>query len=334
MQNAEIAAEAAVETVADVIGAYLKEKQNPYAEKVCKTAVSIAYHFKATQELWGSMHVLEFKKGAKARVKAQSEQWRRDGLSPSTCRKRASQLKTAFKYCVDEELMPAEWMPQFKLPANGQPRERYIDPVTELPAILRACYHPDTPLHIRYCFLISLHTAQRQGAIRDLTWDLVDFENRVIRFRDTEPPEQRSKKRRTDMPMDNALFEIMTEAKENADTNFVLEWRGKQVRNCYHGIIALYKRAGVTGLHRHDIRRTAATLAYRASGDMRQAANLIGDTVEMAQKHYAQTTAHDRIGSIEAISSAIQKARSVPRAANDNAAERARQLWEVCAWAW
>lgn len=201
--------------------------------------------------------------------------------------------------------------PVFKLPANGPPRERFVDPVKELPALLKAADHPDTPNHIRLCFHLSLRTGQRQGAIADLRWEHIDFEARVIRFRDTEAPDERSKKRRTDMPMDDELYALLISAKEAAESPFVIEWRGRSAGCTYHGLKALYRRAGVSGLHRHDLRRTAATLAHRGcDGDMKAAAGFIGDTEQMAARHYVQDSPETRLRPVTAISEVLARARS------------------------
>ena len=159
------------------------------------------------------------------------------------------------------------------------------------------------------CLHLSLRTGQRQSAIRDLKWEHVDLDARVIRFRDTEAAAERSKKRRTNMPMDDDLHRLLVLAKSNAETEWVLEWQGRRVKSTYAGMKALYARAGIKGLHRHDLRRSAATLAYRASGDMKQAANFIGDTEQMAAKHYAMASENERMAPVIAISDVLAKAR-------------------------
>lgn len=315
MQNAPIAAEAALPlpalnasaeasplTVNDIIDAYLKEKRNKFADKVCKDAEGIAAHFIPIRAVWGTMTVKDFRKRSKTRVKEQVEKWRDEAnWQVSTCRKRVSQLKTAFRYCVDEEIIKRKQMPVIKLPPQGAPRDRFLD-MKELAALLDAAESPDTERHIRLALHLSLRTGQRQSAIHAMTWALVDFDNRVLRFRDTEALSERTKKRRTDMPMDDVLYEMLLEARDDADTDFVLERHGRRVASTYAGFKKLYERAGIKNAHRHDLRRTAATLAYRGSGDMKMTANFIGDTEAIAAKHYAQTLPSDRLKPVEAIS--------------------------------
>jgi len=313
MQNATTAAEAACltsRTINELCDIYLADRRNPFAERKCKHPKNLESHLKAVRALWGEMTLTEFRLGSKARVKAQVAAWREAGLSPHTVRKRVSILKTVFRFAIEEEIIDRAQEPLIKLPPNGAPRERFVDPVKELPPLLRAADHPDTPDHIRLCLHLSLRTGQRQGALRDLKWEHVDFDARVIRFRDTEAPEERSKKRRTDMPMDDALFALLRQAKEAAESDFVLEWRGRRAGNTYHAMKALYRRAGIENLHRHDLRRTAATLAHRGChGDMKAAAGFIGDTEQMAARHYVQDSAETRLKPVEAIADVLAHAR-------------------------
>ena len=296
-------------TVSDVIDAYMRDRENPYAERVCKNPKSIGYHFIPIRAVWGEMTVEAFKDKSKARVKAQGEEWRRAGWKQGTLRKRVSQLKTAFKFCVEEELLPSELMPVIKLPAQGPARERVLT-MEELSRLLWYADQPETECHIRLNLHLSLRTGQRQSAQRDLKWENVDFTNRVVRYRDTETPDERSKKRRTSMPMDDALLAILTEAKENAETEWVLERHGRRVLSTYAGMKALYKRASIEGVHRHDLRRTAATLAHIGTGgDMKAAAGFIGDTEAMAQKHYVHSGAETRLAPVIAISDVLAAAR-------------------------
>lgn len=150
-------------TINELAEAYLADRRNPFAERKCKHPSSLASHLKIVRALWGEMTVNDFAAGSKARVKAQVAAWRAAGLSPHTVRKRVSILKTVFRFAIEEELIERSQEPIIKLPPQGAPRERFVDPVKELPALLRAADHPDTPDHIRRCLHLSLRTGQRQG---------------------------------------------------------------------------------------------------------------------------------------------------------------------------
>ena len=175
-------------------------------------------------------------------MKEEVQRWRTatpekpEVLMVGTCRKRISQLKTAFKFCIEDEFIPASLNPIIKLPAQGAPRERCLT-LEELAALLREADNPRTPYHIRIAFHLAIRTGQRQSAIKALDWSHVDFVNGVIKFRDTERPDERSKKRRTNIPLDADLRAILEEAYENRDDTCtrVISWNGRPVANLYGG---------------------------------------------------------------------------------------------------
>lgn len=312
MQNAETAAEAASPLLSELMDAYLADRRNPHAERKCKHPESLACHLKVTRELWGAMTVGEFRVGSKARVKAKCAEWRAAGLSAHTVRKRVSMLKTVFKFAIDEELIERADEPVIKLPPNGAPRERFVDDTNELPALLRAADEIKTPDHIRLLLEILLRTGQRRGCVLDLKWEHVDFERRVIRFRDTEAADDRSKKRRGNKPMDDALYAIMQRAYEarDEDCDHVITWRGKRVKCPYTGMKALYRRAGLSDLRTHDMRRSSATYVNtETNGDLQAAANHINDTVATAKKHYVQEDVRIHAPAMEAVSGVLARAR-------------------------
>lgn len=296
-------------TVNEVLDAYLKEKFNDCAERVCQHPQAIKYAMVALRAAWGTMTVREFCIGSKARCKAKSEEWRRaevGAIGIGTCRKRLSILKTAFKYCVEEEILGKALMPTIKLPAGSPARERVLS-LEEIAALLRACDLPSTERHLHDYVHLALRTGQRQGAILALRFsEHIDFERKVIRFRDTQARTERSKKRRTDIPMDDALYALLQTIKERADCDAVISFRDKPVKNIWGALKRLYDKAGIVGAHAHDLRRTAATLV----GDLKQAAAFIGDTEAVAQRHYYHPPVEDRLPQVQSISKLLADAKS------------------------
>lgn len=297
-------------TLNGIIDAYMREKKNEFSPRRALHPDSIEAHFKAVRALWGDMPYAEFVVGSLLRVETQYIEWRRAGLGQGTCRKRISQLRTAFNYAYRKEMI--EKVPLMELPPAAPPRERFVDPSKELPALLRAADDPNTAFHIRLQTELLLRLGCRKGALLALRWEHIDFENRVIRLRDTQTAEQRqgNKKKRENQPMDDALFELLTEAKSIAKSDHVIEWRGKPVRSTYAGQKALYRRAGLKNIHVHDLRRTSATYVYNESeGDMTAAARHIADTPEMAERTYVQKDVKVKLPGIQAIGSVLDRAR-------------------------
>lgn len=313
METAQTAPAGAALTLNALCEAYLADRRNPFAERRCLHPESLRTHLVAVRALWGEMTVEDFGAGSKQRVKAQVAEWRAAGLSPFTVRKRISILRTVFRFAIEEELISRALEPVMKLPPNGAPRERFVDDVHELPRLLAAADAIKTPDHVRLLIEILLRTGQRRGCVLSLRWAHVDFERRVIRFRDTQAAEERSKKRRGDKPMNDDLLALMKRAYEarDEDCEYVISWRGKRVVNPYHALRKVYERAGLAGLRTHDLRRSSATYVNTAlDGNLQAAANHINDTIATAQKHYVQEQVSIHVPAIEAVSSVMARARA------------------------
>ena len=312
MQNAP-AASAAFKTnptVSAIFAAYLADRQSEFAYRKCKHPRALKISLAIPEKLWGEMAIEDFRRGSKARVKAAVQDWLAGGLKLATCRKRVTIMRAAFRFAVSEELIERGQEPVFELPPNSPPRERFVDPKDELKRLLVEADSVRTPHHIRTAFYVLLISGVRRGALLDLQWQHVDFENRVIRFRDTEAPEDRSKKRRVDQPMNDFLFTLLDNTRERSTCDYVIEWNGKRCKTIYPALKRMFKRAGMPDLRIHDLRRSSATYVYRELGDLSKAANHIGDTEKMAEQVYVQKTAAQNLAGIDASTATIERARA------------------------
>lgn len=297
-----------------ILDVYVEEKRNVHAERKCKHPKSIAQHLQCIRAEWGHMEMADFAQGSKGRVREVVARWRTERKwCSTTCRKRLSIFKAAINHAIDEELIPRTLEPVIKLPPQGPPRERFIDPVTELPLILAEADRSRTPRHTLLALNLYLRTGLRPSSIRDLTWDLVDFERRVIWFQETEAFEDRTKKRRVNKPMDDDLFELMQREYGNRDEDcpYVVSWRGKQCKTVYHSMKQVFKRAGFPDIQPRDMRRTSATYVYNENeGDASLTANHIGDTEAITMKHYAKADPQVTLPAVQTISRVMMRARA------------------------
>lgn len=300
-------------TVGQILDLYLKDRRDPNAERKCKTPESIACHLIAARKCWGDMKLEEFAQGSRGRVKKQVVDWLEEGKSQATCRKRISFLRTAFRFAVEEEIINRVHEPVFKLPRNGPPRERFLDDERELPALLAALDSVQTPWHTRAAVELLIRTGQRVGAVRELTWSLVDFERREIRFRDTQTADERSKKRRGNKAMNDDLYNLMRwcEQFKSDKTDAVIHWRDKPCSTLSKGIQSAFKRAGLVGIRTHDLRKASASYVnLQMGGALEKAAAHIDDTPETTRRHYVQDVSRATLPAIEAVSDVIERARN------------------------
>ena len=60
------------------------------------------------------------------------------------------------------------------------------------------------------------------------------------------------------MPMNNMLFEVLTEGKEGARSDHVVEWAEGQIASIRKGFTRAVRNAGLTGVGMYTLRHTAA----------------------------------------------------------------------------
>lgn len=147
-----------------------------------------------------------------------------------------------------------------------------VRPLTpdELSHLLRAC---DDVFHLRLAVILAATTGARQGAILDLTWERVSFENGSINLR---KPDGARRKGRAIVPMNRTNRAALREAQALARTDFVIEWNGKPVQSIRTTWDKARRAAGLEWLKFHDLRHTAAVNMLVAGIPLEKVAQFLG----------------------------------------------------------
>lgn len=207
---------------------------------------------------------------------------RADGRADGTIRKELGVLAAALRW--------AGHAPTLDLPAPGAPRDRWLTR-KEVAAVMA---RDDLPAHIRSFIHIAIATGARAEAILTMRWSQnIDFENGRIW-----PGVKLGGKRRAQpVPMTAAAREWLTEARQSAQSDFVVEWAGEQVKSVKRALRRAYERAGVENIDApaHVLRHTAG--AWMAMGDpkngvpatpMLEIARRLGhSSITTTERHYA-----------------------------------------------
>jgi integrase len=140
--------------------------------------------------------------------------------------------------------------------------------------------------HARLYVMIGLHTVARPSAILQLTWDRVDFMRRLIDF--TPPGHVRTSKRRTVVPISDALLPELQKGHAARTCDYVIERGGKQVANIKKAFQAASKRSTVHATP-YTLRHTGAVWAAEAGVPMAELSQFMGhDRIETTIRHYAR----------------------------------------------
>lgn len=189
-------------------------------------------------------------------------------------------LRTVMVWAADKKHLIAR-APDIERPQKPAAKDRWLTD-KEIAKLLDAKCAP----HIKLAILLMLSTAARVGAILDLTWDRVDFDNGVINLRtDATGP----RKGRAIVPM-NASTRAALKAAESASlTDYVIEWAGEQVKSIKTGFNAAVADAGLEGVSPHVLRHTAAVHLAVAGTPMSRIAQYLGhSSTAVTERVYAR----------------------------------------------
>lgn len=197
--------------------------------------------------------------------------------------------------------------PYIELPeGSAKPRRRALKR-TEFARFMRALLHPSTSPHIRTFVMLGVLTGQRSKAIKGLKWDYVDYDEGVIRFTETDP-HAASNKRIQDTPLTPNLAAYLLDVQEFALSEWVVEWKGAGVRSVKTGFKALLRRAALDDVRIHDLRRSAATIALNAGGDVGRIALLLNDDEAVVKRNYAHASPDLLLGVVKLIEAEVERA--------------------------
>ena len=135
---------------------------------------------------------------------------------------------------------------------------------------LAGCTAPHVALFAR----LAVATGARSTALRELKWDRVDLERGLI---DLQPrgKNQVANKRRATVPINDQLLPILAEAREAAQSDYVIEYHGAPIASIKKGFEAASKRSGVHCTP-HMLRHSAAVWMVEERTPMDEVAWFLG----------------------------------------------------------
>lgn len=212
-----------------------------------------------------------------------------EGIADATIRRELSAFKAALQHAVRTGRIAASDVPHIPLPAASRPRDFWLTAKETEALIQFALTDYDGPVLSRPArfVLLALGTAARRASIEKLTWDLVHFENRLVRF--DLLPGPRTKKRKVPVPIADWLLPHLQEWRAKTGCSFVIGGEGGEI--ALEGFLSRAVRA--TGLevlgrvYPHALRHTVATLAIKSGASIYEVAKLLGDTVQTVEATYA-----------------------------------------------
>lgn len=188
-------------------------------------------------------------------------------------------LRTVFVWAAGKRMIPHA--PAVERPPKPAPKGRYLTRA-EIDRLLAAdCAH-----HVRLAILLMLGTAARVRAVLELKWERVNLDREIIDLRtDVIGP----RKGRAVVPMNAMLRAALSEARNSALSDHVIEWNGEPVRSIRTGFDNATRGAGLVGVSPHTLRHTAAVHMAEAGISIQEIAQYLGHTnTSITFKTYAR----------------------------------------------
>jgi integrase len=160
-------------------------------------------------------------------------------------------------------------------------RVRCLSPAEE--KALRAAIRERYPVHeLELDF--ALNTGLRQGSQYQLTWNMVDWEARVLHIPRTKNEES------IHLPLNDGALMVLRNLKASPSTAgrvFISEETGKPLNCPKHWFTDAVRLAGVADFHWHDLRHTFATRLRQRGVALEDIADLLGHKTLVMAKRYA-----------------------------------------------
>jgi integrase len=241
--------------VSQIVALYLEQ-----TEAISKQ--DMIYHFKPVLETLGPMTPDAITEEVCKRYAGDRKR------SAGTIRVELGLMNTALKWAKKhKKISEAPWV---WMPPAPPPRDRTLTR-DEAAALIQASRMP----HVRLFAIVALNTGARASAILDLRWQAVDLGQRKVALGGF----GRQKKRGQGLPINETLFQALTEAKEAALTPFVIEWAGKPIKDINRSFNLAVKNAGLDRkVTPHVLRHTAASWMAMQRVPFEEIAQFLGHT--------------------------------------------------------
>ena len=286
-----------VPTVEAIVDGYLADRKQAvrYYERLEMAAKPLCRHLGDLQPDHLTKERIRFyraRRQGEGHLVGPADARRKKTIGDGTLIRELGMLRAALQWAKGEKWISGD-LPHIEMPEQPPPRDRWLtrDEADRLLTCAKT-------FHVRVFLSLCLYTASRGGAIRELTWDRVDFDGGLIDLGHAS-----GGKSRAVGPMADKLQAVLMEARQAATSPYVVEYAGQPVASLKTATRGAAKRAGLPGVTPHVLRHTAATWMAMAKVPMDEIGRLLGHRdVRTTWRIYAKYSPDYLRGAIEALS--------------------------------
>lgn len=224
-----------------------------------------------------------------------------EGVSRCTCNRQRATLSRFFSWAISRGYHrgrnPVKDVKPFH---ESHGRTRYLSQDEE-GRLLLAC-----PPHLRRIVLMALHTGGRRGELLKLRWQDIDLDRGVVTFR----RETTKSKRERMVPLTPEALAMLRDLWPRRPTEPVFTYEEHGLRTVRRSFARACRKAGIVGLHLHDLRHTFAAVFVMNGGDLYRLQRYMGHSTIALTQRYAHLSRDYLLDGVRFIGSRDRKARS------------------------
>jgi len=182
---------------------------------------------------------------------------------------------------------------------------------------------------------LALCTAGRKQAVLDLTWEQIDFSTGMIDLHKS--GSKRTSKGKAIVPVSEATLKLLQQIRENAKSDYVIEFRGSRVKNNKRAYVRTCERAAKAQMKKaektersdqrrdliasadrlqkttiHTLRHTAASWMAQAGVPIIKIAGILGHSIARTTARYAHMNPEHLKEGTDVISSILATVKRPP----------------------
>ena len=202
-------------------------------------------------------------------------------ISPATANRALALASTIFSQMRPEVPNPCRGVKKFK----EKSRDRFLQP-EELTRFFSALDDINTSTLLRDYVLISLLTGARRGNVLAMCWSEISFDRQIW----TIPGEKSKNSSTMTIPLINDVVPILKRRLEESTSAFVFPGKGKtgHYQEPRKAWLSLLKRAEITDLRLHDLRRTMGSYQTMTGSSTAVVGKTLGHKSQAATAVYAR----------------------------------------------
>jgi integrase len=206
---------------------------------------------------------------------------RQQGAENSTINRDLSIIRRGFTLALQADPPLVSRVPYIKKLPEDNVRRGFVED-EQYQALL-----DKLPAHLKCLFTVGYHVGCRVGELRQVRWDQVDFAGKQIHLYRAHTKNGHDRT----LPIYGGMLESLKFQKEARDQDYpdclyVFHYRGQRIGEHIGGWDGACKKAGLEGLHFHDLRRSAVRNMERAHIPRKIAMGISGHLTEAVYLRY------------------------------------------------